>query len=117
MQFLDYLKNWKESCDNRQGNFDQSARSKMFISWQTHEGFKVTVHSVIEATKLLLQEGVEFVLTERFCQDSVEEYRKRTCISRTFLHKIEAKNRGCGLSMDTSMFGVLKNLLDIHKTS
>ena len=44
-------------------------------------------------------------------------YRKRPCISRTFFHKIEAKNRGCGLSMDTSMFGVLKNLLNIHKTS
>ena len=45
------------------------------------------------------------------------EYHKRPCISRTFFHKIEAKNRGCGLSMDTSMFGVLKNLLNIHKTS
>ena len=46
-----------------------------------------------------------------------KKYRKRPCISRTFFHKIEAKNRGCGLSMDTSMFGVLKNLLNIHKTS
>ena len=45
------------------------------------------------------------------------EYRKRPCISRTFFQKIEAKNRECGLSMDTSMFGVLKNLLNIHKTS
>ena len=44
-------------------------------------------------------------------------YRKRPCISRTFFHKIEAKNRGCGLSMDTSVFGVLKNLINIHKTS
>ena len=46
-----------------------------------------------------------------------QNYRKRPCISRTFFHKTEAKNRGCGLSMDTSMFGVLKNLLNIHKTS
>ena len=44
-------------------------------------------------------------------------YCKRPCISRTFLHKIEAKNQGCGLSMDTSVFGVLKNLINIHKTS
>ena len=44
-------------------------------------------------------------------------YRKRPCISRTFFHKIEAKNQGCGLSMDTSVFGVLKNLINIHKTS
>ena len=33
-------------------------------------------------------------------------YRKRPCISRTFFHKIEAINQGCGLSMDTSVFGV-----------
>ena len=46
----------------------------MFLSWQTFEGFKITVHSVIEATKFLLEEGMEYVLTERFCQDPVEEY-------------------------------------------
>ena len=46
----------------------------MFISWQTHEGFQLIVYSVIEATQFLLQEGMEFVLTERFCQDSLEEY-------------------------------------------
>ena len=46
----------------------------MFISWQTHEGFQLTVYSVIEATQFLLQEGMEFVLTEPFCQDSLEEY-------------------------------------------
>ena len=34
-----------------------------------------------------------------------------------FFHKIEAKNLGCGLSMDTSVFDVLKNLINIHKTS
>ena len=34
----------------------------------------MTAHSVIEATKFLLQEGTEFVLSERFCEDPVEEY-------------------------------------------
>ena len=33
-------------------------------------------------------------------------YRKRPWISRTFFHKIEAKNQGCGLSTETSVFGV-----------
>lgn len=46
----------------------------MFISWQTYEGFQITVHSVIEVCKFLLQEGMEYVLTEGFCQDIVEEY-------------------------------------------
>ena len=40
-------------------------------------------------------------------------YRKHPCISRTFFHKIEAKNQGSGLSMDTPVFGVLKNLIFI----
>ena len=74
IEFLAYFENWKKSCDKRPGKFDADARGKMFISWQTHEGLKITVYSVIEATKFLLQEGVEFILTERFCQDSVEEY-------------------------------------------
>ena len=46
----------------------------MFLSWQTYEGFKLTVFSAIEATKFLLQEGMEYVLTEHFCQDPLEEY-------------------------------------------
>ena len=53
----------------------------------------------------------------KFLCKYLNKYRKRPCISRTFFHKIEAKNQGCGLSTDTSMFGVLKNLINIHKTS
>ena len=48
-------------------------------------------------------------------KDNNNNYRKHPCISRTFFHKIKAKNRGCGLSMDTSVLGVLKNLIYIHK--
>ena len=64
LKFLDYLKTWKEACEyyNRPGNFDQNTRSKMFISWQTHEGFQLTVYSVIEATQFLLQEGMAVCL-------------------------------------------------------
>ena len=46
----------------------------MFISWQTYEGIKITVHPSIELIKYLLIQGVQYVLTERFCQDSVENY-------------------------------------------
>lgn len=46
----------------------------MFLSWQTYEGLQITAHSAVEATNFLLGEGMEYVLTERFCQDSVEEY-------------------------------------------
>lgn len=73
-EFLKYLKEWKQSTLNRPGNFTANARSRMFLSWQTFEGVQITTHSVVEATKFLLQEGVEYVLTERFCQDALEEY-------------------------------------------
>ena len=74
MEFLEYLRSWKESTENRPGNFSQNARARMFLSWQTYEGFQLTVQSTIECTKFLLQEGMEYVLTERFCQDPAEEF-------------------------------------------
>ena len=61
--FLEYLRKWKESIEQRPGNYTQNARSKMFLSWQTYEGFQITVNSVIEICKFLLQEGMEYVLT------------------------------------------------------
>ena len=52
----------------------------MFISWQTYDGIQISVHSVIEATKYLVAQGIEFALKERFNQDCAEEYfgRKRS---------------------------------------
>ena len=73
-EFLSYLRLWKCSTEQRIGNFTQNARSKIFLSWQTFEGFEITTYSVIEVVKFLLSEGMEFVLTERFCQDPIEEY-------------------------------------------
>ena len=73
--FLKYFSDWKESVDNRVGaNYTQNARSNMFISWQTHEGLKLTCHSIVEVTKFLLENGVPYVLTERFNQDPLENY-------------------------------------------
>jgi hypothetical protein len=46
----------------------------MFLSVQTFAGLKMTVNSVVARTRFLLSEGFELVLTERFCQDDVEEY-------------------------------------------
>ena len=52
----------------------RNARSNVFISWKTFEGLKVTVHSIIEAVKFLLQHHVKYVLTERFSLDPLENY-------------------------------------------
>ena len=72
--FLAYLTTWKNNIQQRGNNFTATAKAKMFISWQTFEGFKITSYSTIEVVRVLLHEGFEFVLTERFCQDVVLEY-------------------------------------------
>ncbi|XP_022793325.1 uncharacterized protein LOC111332285 [Stylophora pistillata] len=71
---LFYQDDWKESITNRPGNFSKNAQSRMLLSWQTYEGLQITAHSAVEATNFLLGEGMEYVLTERNCQDSVKEY-------------------------------------------
>ena len=43
----------------------------MFISWQTYEGFQIRCKSIPECVSFLLSEGMEFILTESFCQDSL----------------------------------------------
>jgi len=73
--FLGYFEGWKESIENRPGKFDKTAQNKMFISQQTHEGLKITVHSIVGCVKFLLQNNIcKYVLTERFCQDPLENY-------------------------------------------
>ena len=62
------------SITDRPGNFTRNARSNMFISWHTYEGIKITVYSAVELVNYLLSPGVPYVLTERFCQDPLENY-------------------------------------------
>ena len=73
-KFIPYLDSWKSSTISREGSFTDDDRGRMFLSVQTFTGLKITVNSVVSLTKFLLSEGFEFVLTERFCQDDVEEY-------------------------------------------
>ena len=72
--FLKYLADWLSSTQTRAGSFTPDQRAKMFLSIQTYKGLQITVKSVVQLTKFLLGEGFEGVLTERFCQDDVEEY-------------------------------------------
>ena len=72
--FLNYYELWKESINNRPGNFTDHAKSNMFISWQTHEGLQMTVYALQEVVKFLLNNGVKYVLSEKFCQDDLENY-------------------------------------------
>ena len=72
--FLPYFESWKESTTARPGEFTANDRARMFVSWQTFEGLQISSHSLVEAVKFYLNEGMEYVLTECFCQDPVEEY-------------------------------------------
>ena len=72
--FLRYFSDWQQSIENRPANFSLNDQSKMFISWQTHEGLQITCHSLIECVKFLLQSGIHYVLSEKFCQDDLENY-------------------------------------------
>ena len=71
--FLDYFKNWFESIENRPGTFTKTDHEKM--SRQTYEGIQVTAHSVSICAKFLLTNNIcSYVLTEKFCQDPLENY-------------------------------------------
>ena len=82
--FLKSFQNWLNSVQQRQRNFSKDADQKMFMSWQTYEGLKISVNSIIEATQFLLWHQVKYVLTERFCQDPLENWfgRQRSLGSR-----------------------------------
>ena len=72
--FLKYFLDWKEEIHSKAKELTKDQMGRMFISLQTFEGLQISVHSQIECTKFLLQNGVKFVLTERFMQDCLEEY-------------------------------------------
>ncbi|CAB4003821.1 Hypothetical predicted protein [Paramuricea clavata] len=72
--FLKYLENWKRSTLERAGQYSADDRGKMFLSSQTHEGLQIAVHSCVEAIQFLLQQGFQYVLSERFMQNVLEDY-------------------------------------------
>ena len=67
-----YFENLKSSVEKREVNFGRAERNKMFLSHKTYEGILISVYSVIESVKFLIQDGMKFVLTERFNQDVAE---------------------------------------------
>ena len=57
----------------------------MFISWHSYEGLQITAHSFKEVCKFLLQQGIPYILSERFCQDDLENYfGKQRAIGRRY---------------------------------
>eukprot|EP00111_Clytia_hemisphaerica_P014608 TCONS_00043030-protein len=72
--FLEDLSEWKESVDTRQGDFTPTQRNNMFLSLPTYNGVQISIKSLKEIVPYLLDNGFEYVLSERFCQDDFENY-------------------------------------------
>ena len=69
-------------------------QNRMCLSKETLEGLRITVKSLVElpvGPLLLGQPGVQFLLSEKFSQDPLEEYF--------------AKQRRCGGSNDNPTYG------------
>ena len=49
----------------------------MFLPWQTYEGLRMTILSLSVVVPNLLIKGLKYVLSEKFCQDDVENYLGR----------------------------------------
>ena len=72
--FLKYLSDWKTSTLTRPGEYSADERAKMILSPQTYNGLQISVHSHVEAIQFLLKQGFDYVLSERFMQDVLEDY-------------------------------------------
>ena len=72
--FLKYLSYWKTSINNRNVKFTSKVCDAMFISNQTYKGLRITCLSMVDIIKYLLHSGIPYVLTERLCQDDLENY-------------------------------------------
>jgi len=49
-------------------------QQKLFLSLQTCQGLRCTLHSSLELAQLLLMDGFRYVLTGKFNQDPLEVY-------------------------------------------
>ena len=72
--FLAYLEDWRRSISNHEGNYSSDQQGRMFLSSQTYESLKISSYSHMEIIPFLLGEGFDYVLTESFMQDVVEDY-------------------------------------------
>jgi hypothetical protein len=76
-----YKSGWLQ-FNNWRGNFSNDDWAKKFISHQIYHGLRMTVHSLIEVTKILLTEGLEYALSEKFCQNLLVAYFRHQRSSR-----------------------------------
>ncbi|CAC5389786.1 THAP9 [Mytilus coruscus] len=74
VDFIKYFDSWEQSVMQRAGNFTRKQRKGMLLSHQTLTGFKISVFSIVDCVKFLLESGAKFVLTHHFNQDPLEQH-------------------------------------------
>ena len=82
--FLAYLQNWKDDVYSNENVIAATDREKMFIPVQTYEGLIITVNSLIETTRYVLNHGMKFFNSVNLNQDCLEEHfgKHRGCAGR-----------------------------------
>ncbi|CAC5369285.1 THAP9 [Mytilus coruscus] len=68
-----YMKEWKQSIMQRP-NLTLSQKLSMQLSAQTLAGVKISINSITECVKFMLDQGADFVLTYNFNQDPLEQH-------------------------------------------
>ena len=83
MFVLKYFQDLQGSIENRPGRCFKSQKQKLIISWQTYEGIKMTVNSVIQPATFLILHKMSYILSY-ICEDPLENYfgRQRSMRAR-----------------------------------
>ena len=75
---MSWLEDWEKEV-SEVPELSAGDRAKSQLSNQTIEGWKITIASFTELSRQLIDEGYEFVLSERLvCQDSLEQHFSHT---------------------------------------
>uniref|UniRef100_A0A7M6DPD0 Uncharacterized protein n=1 Tax=Clytia hemisphaerica TaxID=252671 RepID=A0A7M6DPD0_9CNID len=70
--FLEFLDKWE--AESKDLDLTKTEKGKLCLSKQTLQGLRITTKSFITLGRLLFAEGAQFLLSEKFSQDPVEEY-------------------------------------------
>ena len=66
----------------------------MFLPWQSYEGLRMSVLSLKAVVPYLLNNGMKYVLSEKFCQDDIENYFGKQSHRKK---KKQSERQGCRL--------------------
>ena len=73
-EVLKFFSDWENDVTKRKGKFRKEDRAKMFISIESYESLKVSVHGFIGAVRFLLSKGALSIHGRKFNQDKLEQY-------------------------------------------